>query len=94
MTTLDFSLYAFSDLLLLFVSTRLLSFVLFIGSSSLCHFPSCPHLQYMHDLEEEERRLCIHFLQKKTFRAWLDVVREAKKEAEHQYKTAAKHSDR
>ncbi|XP_058517891.1 coiled-coil domain-containing protein 191 [Ochotona princeps] len=51
-------------------------------------------LWYMHDLEEEERRLRIHFLQKKTFRAWLDVVREAKKEAQHQHKMATEHSDR
>ncbi|XP_036913296.1 coiled-coil domain-containing protein 191 isoform X2 [Sturnira hondurensis] len=51
-------------------------------------------LQYLTDLEEEIQKLCIHFLQKKIFRAWVTVVREAKTESQSKHKIAAEHSDR
>ncbi|KAM5336019.1 coiled-coil domain-containing protein 191 isoform 2-T2 [Glossophaga mutica] len=51
-------------------------------------------LQYLTDLEEEIQKLCIHFLQKKLFRAWFNMVREAKIDSQSKHKIAAEHSDR
>ncbi|XP_047647944.1 coiled-coil domain-containing protein 191 isoform X2 [Phacochoerus africanus] len=51
-------------------------------------------LQYLIDLEEEERKLCVHFLQKKVFRAWYNLVREAKIDSQNKHKIAVEHSDR
>ncbi|XP_057553148.1 coiled-coil domain-containing protein 191 [Hippopotamus amphibius kiboko] len=51
-------------------------------------------LQYLTDLEEEVRKLCVHFLQKKIFRAWCNTVREARIESQNKHKVAAEHSDR
>ncbi|KAB0374144.1 hypothetical protein FD755_014400, partial [Muntiacus reevesi] len=51
-------------------------------------------LQHLIDLEEEVRKLCVHFLQKKIFRAWSDVVREARVDYKNKHKIAVEHSDR
>ncbi|XP_045706975.1 coiled-coil domain-containing protein 191 isoform X3 [Phyllostomus hastatus] len=51
-------------------------------------------LQYLTELEEEIQKLCIHFLQKKIFRAWFNMVREAKIDSQSKHKIAAEHSDR
>ncbi|XP_040340477.1 coiled-coil domain-containing protein 191 isoform X3 [Herpailurus yagouaroundi] len=51
-------------------------------------------LQYMTELEEDIRKLCVHFLQKKMFRAWFNVVREAKTDSQSKHKMAVEHSDR
>uniref|UniRef100_A0A4X1SXG3 Coiled-coil domain containing 191 n=1 Tax=Sus scrofa TaxID=9823 RepID=A0A4X1SXG3_PIG len=51
-------------------------------------------LQYLIDLEEEVRKLCVHFLQKKVFRAWYNLVREAKIDSQNKHKIAVEHSDR
>ncbi|XP_043450149.1 coiled-coil domain-containing protein 191 isoform X2 [Prionailurus bengalensis] len=51
-------------------------------------------LQYMTELEEDIRKLCVHFLQKKMFRAWFNVVREAKTDSQSKHKIAVEHSDR
>nr|XP_051674985.1 coiled-coil domain-containing protein 191 isoform X2 [Oryctolagus cuniculus] len=51
-------------------------------------------LWYLNDLEEEVRKLCVHFLQKKIFRAWLSMVREAKSDSQSKHEIAAQHSDR
>ncbi|XP_053421565.1 coiled-coil domain-containing protein 191 isoform X2 [Nycticebus coucang] len=51
-------------------------------------------LQHMTDLKEEVRKLCVHFLQKKIFRAWFNMVREAQMDYQSKHKTAAEHSDR
>lgn len=60
----------------------------------LTHFCSFPHPQYLTDLEEEMQKLCIHFLQKKIFRAWFNMVREARMDSQSKHKIAAEHSDR
>lgn len=73
-------------------------FVLFICPNSLwhylTHFCSFPHPQYLTELEEKIQKLCIHFLQKKIFRAWFNMVREAKIDSQSKHKIAAGHSDR
>nr|XP_008521425.1 PREDICTED: coiled-coil domain-containing protein KIAA1407 homolog isoform X1 [Equus przewalskii] len=51
-------------------------------------------LQYVSDLEEEVRKLCVRFLQKKIFGAWCQLVREAGLEAESKHQVAVEHSDR
>ncbi|XP_008578363.1 PREDICTED: coiled-coil domain-containing protein KIAA1407 homolog [Galeopterus variegatus] len=51
-------------------------------------------LQYQTNLEEEVRKLCVHFLQKKIFQVWLNVVREAKVDSQSKHEIAAEHSDR
>ncbi|XP_019778228.2 coiled-coil domain-containing protein 191 isoform X4 [Tursiops truncatus] len=51
-------------------------------------------LQYLTDLEEEVQTLCVHFLQKKIFRAWCNVVREARIDSQNKHKVAVEHSDR
>ncbi|XP_007108029.2 coiled-coil domain-containing protein 191 isoform X2 [Physeter macrocephalus] len=51
-------------------------------------------LQYLTDLEEEVRTLCVHFLQKKIFRAWYNMVREARIDSQNKHKVAVEHSDR
>ncbi|XP_036992743.2 coiled-coil domain-containing protein 191 isoform X2 [Artibeus jamaicensis] len=51
-------------------------------------------LQYLTDLEEEIQKLCTHFLQKKIFGAWFNMVREAKIDSQSKHKIAAEHSDR
>ncbi|XP_077850039.1 coiled-coil domain-containing protein 191 isoform X3 [Macaca mulatta] len=51
-------------------------------------------LQYMTDLQEEVRKFCVHFLQKKIFRAWFNMVREVKIDSRGKHEIAAEHSDR
>ncbi|XP_060154060.1 coiled-coil domain-containing protein 191 isoform X3 [Globicephala melas] len=51
-------------------------------------------LQYLTDLEEEVQTLCVHFFQKKIFRAWYNVVREARIDSQNKHKVAVEHSDR
>ncbi|XP_024591164.1 coiled-coil domain-containing protein 191 isoform X5 [Neophocaena asiaeorientalis asiaeorientalis] len=51
-------------------------------------------LQYLTDLEEEVQTLCVRFLQKKIFRAWYNVVREARIDSQNKHKVAVEHSDR
>ncbi|KAM9696683.1 coiled-coil domain-containing protein 191 isoform 4-T4 [Dama dama] len=51
-------------------------------------------IQHLIDLDEEVRKLCIHFLQKKIFRAWSDMVREARVDSKNKHKIAVEHSDR
>ncbi|CAI9175766.1 unnamed protein product [Rangifer tarandus platyrhynchus] len=51
-------------------------------------------LQHLIDLDEEVRKLCVHFLQKKIFRAWSDMVREARVDSKNKHKIAVEHSDR
>ncbi|KAB0365051.1 hypothetical protein FD754_009207 [Muntiacus muntjak] len=51
-------------------------------------------LQHLIDLDEEVRKLCVHFLQKKIFRAWSDVVREARVDYKNKHQIAVEHSDR
>ncbi|KAM8771275.1 coiled-coil domain-containing protein 191 isoform 2-T2 [Rhynchonycteris naso] len=51
-------------------------------------------LQYLVDLEEEVQKLNIYFLQKKIFRAWFNMVKEAKLDSQSKHKIAAVHSDR
>ncbi|CAK6441663.1 unnamed protein product [Pipistrellus nathusii] len=50
--------------------------------------------QYLTDLEKKAQTLCVHFLQKKICRAWLNVVREAQIEFQSKHKLAVEHSDR
>ncbi|KAI4579204.1 hypothetical protein MJG53_001074 [Ovis ammon polii x Ovis aries] len=52
------------------------------------------NLQHLIDLDEEVRKLCVHFLQKKIFRAWRDMVREARVDSQNKYQIAVEHSDR
>lgn len=61
---------------------------------NLSHFCSFLHPQYLTDLEEEVRKLCVHFLQKKIFRAWFNMVREAKIDFQSKQKVAVEHNDR
>nr|XP_027791701.1 coiled-coil domain-containing protein 191 [Marmota flaviventris] len=51
-------------------------------------------LQYMTDLEEQVRKLCVHFLQKRIFRAWFTVVKEVKIDAQNKHEISVEHSDR
>ncbi|XP_007983952.3 coiled-coil domain-containing protein 191 isoform X2 [Chlorocebus sabaeus] len=51
-------------------------------------------LQYMTDLQEEVRKFCVYFLQKKIFRAWFNMVREVKIDSQGKHEIAAEHSDR
>ncbi|KAM6161833.1 coiled-coil domain-containing protein 191 [Erethizon dorsatum] len=51
-------------------------------------------LQYVTDLEEEATELCVHFLQKKIFRAWFLMVREVKTESHSKHDIAVGHHDR
>ncbi|XP_070948495.1 coiled-coil domain-containing protein 191 isoform X3 [Macaca nemestrina] len=51
-------------------------------------------LQYMTDLQEEVRKFCVHFLQKKIFGAWFNMVREVKIDSQGKHEIAAEHSDR
>ncbi|XP_072865833.1 coiled-coil domain-containing protein 191 isoform X3 [Chlorocebus sabaeus] len=50
-------------------------------------------LQYMTDLQEEVRKFCVYFLQKKIFRAWFNMVREVKIDSQGKHEIAAEHSD-
>ncbi|XP_058411811.1 coiled-coil domain-containing protein 191 [Diceros bicornis minor] len=50
--------------------------------------------QYLTDLAEEVQKLWVHFLQKKIFRAWFNLVKEAKMDAQSKHETAVEHSDR
>lgn len=50
--------------------------------------------QYLTGLEEKAQTLCVHFLQKKICRAWLNAVREARIEFQSKHKLAVEHSDR
>ncbi|VTJ79594.1 Hypothetical predicted protein [Marmota monax] len=50
--------------------------------------------QYMTDLEEQVRKLCVHFLQKRIFRAWFTVVKEVKIDAQNKHEISVEHSDR
>ncbi|KAF6384459.1 coiled-coil domain containing 191 [Rhinolophus ferrumequinum] len=50
--------------------------------------------QYLTDLEEEVKRQCVHFLQKKVFQTWFNTVREAKVASQSKHKAAVQHSDR
>ncbi|XP_054407469.1 coiled-coil domain-containing protein 191 isoform X2 [Pongo abelii] len=50
-------------------------------------------LQYVIELQEEVRKFCVHFLQKKIFRAWFNTVREAKIDSQGKHEIAAEHSD-
>ncbi|XP_053774343.1 coiled-coil domain-containing protein 191 isoform X2 [Desmodus rotundus] len=63
-------------------------------SQTLCRRVIQSWLQYLTDLEEEMQKLCIHFLQKKIFRAWFNMVREARMDSQSKHKIAAEHSDR
>ncbi|XP_012319411.2 coiled-coil domain-containing protein 191 isoform X2 [Aotus nancymaae] len=51
-------------------------------------------LQYLIDLQEEVRKFYVHFLQKKIFRAWFNIVREVKIDSQGKHEIAAEHSDR
>ncbi|XP_064447784.1 coiled-coil domain-containing protein 191 isoform X2 [Mirounga angustirostris] len=51
-------------------------------------------LQYLTDLEEEVQKLWVHFLQKKIFRAWFNMVREAKIDSQNKREIAVEHHDR
>lgn len=51
-------------------------------------------LRYQTDLEEEVQKLCIHFLQRKIFRAWFNMVREAQIDSQSKHRTAVEHNDR
>ncbi|MBZ3875201.1 Coiled-coil domain-containing protein, partial [Sciurus carolinensis] len=50
--------------------------------------------QYVTDLEEQVRKLCVHFLQKRIFRAWFTVVKESKIDAQSKHEISMEHSDR
>ncbi|XP_006773658.1 PREDICTED: coiled-coil domain-containing protein 191 isoform X1 [Myotis davidii] len=50
--------------------------------------------RYLTDLEEEVQTLCMHFLQKKICRAWLNMVRQARIDSQSKHKIAVEHSDR
>ncbi|XP_023573376.1 coiled-coil domain-containing protein 191 isoform X2 [Octodon degus] len=50
--------------------------------------------QYVTDLEEEARELCVHFLLKKIFRTWFLLVREAKTASQSKHEVAVGHHDR
>ncbi|XP_011938539.1 PREDICTED: coiled-coil domain-containing protein KIAA1407 homolog isoform X2 [Cercocebus atys] len=52
------------------------------------------NVQYMTDLQEEVRKFCVHFLQKKIFRAWFNMVREVKIDSQGKHEIAVEHSDR
>lgn len=73
---------------MLFICSNSLSTDIF----SLTYF--CLHPQYMTDLQEEVRKFCVHFLQKKIFRAWFNMVREVKIDSQGKHEIAAEHSDR
>ncbi|EGW03442.1 Coiled-coil domain-containing protein KIAA1407 [Cricetulus griseus] len=49
---------------------------------------------YVSDVEKEARKLCVYFLQKKFFRAWLTMVRDLKTESQRKLAIAAEHCDR
>ncbi|XP_006864266.1 PREDICTED: coiled-coil domain-containing protein KIAA1407 homolog [Chrysochloris asiatica] len=51
-------------------------------------------LWYLADVKEEVRKLYAHFLQKKIFKAWLTMVREAKMDSQSKYRIAEEHSER
>nr|XP_045004182.1 coiled-coil domain-containing protein 191 [Jaculus jaculus] len=51
-------------------------------------------IQYVAALEEEGRKFCEHFLQKKVSMAWLAMVRKARDDSQIQLKIAAEHCDR
>lgn len=51
-------------------------------------------LQYVTDLEEEVQKLWVHFLQKKIFRAWFTMVREAQIVSQSKHEIAVEHHDR
>ncbi|MEJ1283168.1 coiled-coil domain containing 191 [Cricetulus griseus] len=50
--------------------------------------------EYVSDVEKEARKLCVYFLQKKFFRAWLTMVRDLKTESQRKLAIAAEHCDR
>lgn len=50
--------------------------------------------QYLTDLEEEVQKLRVHLLQKKIFRAWFNMVREAKTDSQSKREIAGQHHDR
>ncbi|XP_060054317.1 coiled-coil domain-containing protein 191 isoform X2 [Erinaceus europaeus] len=51
-------------------------------------------LQYLTDLEEEVQKFHVHFLQKKIFRAWLNIVRKDKTDLQSKQEIAVEHSNR
>ncbi|XP_045857251.1 coiled-coil domain-containing protein 191 isoform X2 [Meles meles] len=51
-------------------------------------------LQYVTDLDEEVQKLWVYFLQKKIFRAWFNMVREAQTDAQSKHEIAVEHHDR
>ncbi|XP_047581038.1 coiled-coil domain-containing protein 191 isoform X1 [Lutra lutra] len=51
-------------------------------------------LQYLTDLEEQVQKLWVHFLQKKIFRAWFNMVREAQIDSQSKHEIAMEHHDR
>lgn len=51
-------------------------------------------LQYLTDLEKEIRKLHRHFLQKKIFRAWFNMVREAKIDSQSKHEIAVEYNNR
>ncbi|XP_027441069.2 coiled-coil domain-containing protein 191 isoform X4 [Zalophus californianus] len=50
--------------------------------------------QYLTDMEEEVQKLRVHLLQKKIFRAWFNMVREAKTDSQSKREIAGQHHDR
>ncbi|XP_073749636.1 coiled-coil domain-containing protein 191 isoform X1 [Callorhinus ursinus] len=50
--------------------------------------------QYLTDLEEEVQKLRVHLLQKKIFRAWFNMVREAETDSQSKRELAGQHHDR
>lgn len=75
----------------------ILSFVLFALILHLFYLPlfcSCPHPQYLTDLEEEVHKLYVRFLQKKVFKAWFNMVTMVKMDSQSKYETAVEHSHR
>uniref|UniRef100_A0A452RVP9 Coiled-coil domain containing 191 n=1 Tax=Ursus americanus TaxID=9643 RepID=A0A452RVP9_URSAM len=51
-------------------------------------------LQYLTHVEEDVRKLRVRFLRKKIFRAWFNVVGEAKLDSQSKYEIAVEHHDR
>uniref|UniRef100_A0A2K6T271 Coiled-coil domain containing 191 n=1 Tax=Saimiri boliviensis boliviensis TaxID=39432 RepID=A0A2K6T271_SAIBB len=51
-------------------------------------------LEYLIDLQKEVRKFYVHFLQKKIFRAWFNMVREVMIDSQGKHEIAAEHSDR
>ncbi|KAM5281124.1 coiled-coil domain-containing protein 191 [Ctenodactylus gundi] len=50
--------------------------------------------QYVNDLEEKGRELCVYFLQRRILRAWFTMAGLAKTESQNKHKIAVEHSNR